>query len=111
MKKQQDQEDLLNNLKRVSPSYDLTDDETRSDPNTRVNLILQQLDKLKQTSLDPTFNAHRDLDDEILKEVYDTSVSQLFRKPENSETHHIFDRFNFDFVIAQPRDSNCVAKR
>lgn len=101
----EDKETLLRNLKRVSPGYDLADDDNKIDPNEKIKLIFRQFEKLKESSLDPTFNARGDLDEEILKEVYNNSVSQLFRKKENStRIHDIFDGFNFDLVIAQPRE-------
>ena len=96
--------DLLKNLKRVSPGYELNDEENKNAPQEKVDLILFELDKLKRSPLEPTFNALGDLNEEILKEVYNKSVSQLLKKKENAEkVHQIFYNFNFDLVIAQPQ--------
>jgi AbiA family abortive infection protein len=105
MNKQSDIDDLLKGLKRVSPGYDLSDDENKSDPQIKVNLILNELRKLKKSPLEPTFNSRGDLDEEILKEVYNKSVSQLFeRKDVAKRIKQVFSDFNFDLVIAQPRE-------
>lgn len=101
-----DADELLRNLKKVSPGYEIPDDEDGENPNEKVERIFRQLDKLKRAPLDPTFDLHRDLESEVLKEIYTPSVSQLLQKPENkARIKRIFiDDFNFDLVIAQPRE-------
>ena len=85
-------------------SYD-EDDGKKVDPKYQLGLIFRQLELLKQSSLDPTFDARGDLDDEILKEVYNKSVSQLMQKKENKQRiNGIFQNFNFDLAIARPRE-------
>ena len=103
--KQNNIAELLKNLKKVSPGYEIKDDDNKSDPNDKLDLIFKQLEKLKKSTLDPTFDERGDLDDEILKEVYDKSVAQLMKKKDNKERiQQIFDDFNFDLIIAQPRE-------
>ncbi|MCO5183693.1 MAG: hypothetical protein M9965_07115 [Anaerolineae bacterium] len=47
----------------------------------------------------------RIFESEILKEVYTPSVSQLLKKADNkARIKHIFTDFNFDLIIAQPRE-------
>ena len=43
LNKQSDKDDLLKGLKRVSPGYDLNDDENRNNPQTKINLILNAI--------------------------------------------------------------------
>lgn len=105
LNKEEDKTNLLNNLKRVSPGYDIPDDDTSMDVNAKLYLIFKQLEQLKRASLDPTFDARGELDDEIFKEVYNEAVNNLLQKPENRKRiHGIFEQFNFDLVIAQPRE-------
>ena len=105
LEKQEDQKELLKNLKRVSPGYELADDAVKTDPNEKLSRVLRDLEQLKESGLDPTFNTRNDLDEEILKEVYNPSVGQLLRKKENIEKiHKIFDGFNFHLVIANSRE-------
>ncbi len=102
---EKDVEDLLKNLKRVSPGYELPDDDRKANPQEMVDLIIKQLEKLKRRSLDPTFDNRSDVDDEILKQVYDKSVANLLKKKENlAAISAVFRNFNFDIVAAQPRE-------
>jgi AbiA family abortive infection protein len=102
-----DKRDLLKNLKRVSSGYEMPDydeDDKKTGPQDKVESIFRQLENLKKRALDPTFDERSDLDDEILKEVYDESVSNLLRSRRNLERiKKIFDEFNFELVMAQPR--------
>jgi AbiA family abortive infection protein len=105
MSKQSDIDDLLKGLKRVSPGYDLSDEENKDAPLVKVDLILNELRNLKKSPLEPTFNSRGDLNAEILKEVYDKGVSQLFaRKDIARRIRQVFKDFNFDLVIAQPKE-------
>ena len=100
-----DVKDLLRNLKKVSPGYELPDDNRKTNPQEIVDLIFRQLEKLKLRSLDPTFDDRSDVDDEILKQVYDKSVSALLKAPANLQRiEAIFNGFKFDVVAAQPRE-------
>lgn len=100
-----DLEDLLRHLKRVSPGHEIADDDTATDPNEKVDSIFRQLEKLNSTPLDPTFNARKDLDEEILKEVYNKSVYELLKKDENRDKiRSIFAGFDFHRIIAQPKE-------
>jgi len=100
---EQDREDLLRNLKKVSPGYEIPNDEDKENPNTKIERIFRQLEDLKKAPIDSTFKQRRSLDEEILKEVYDKRIGQLLKKPGNkARLGRIFDGFNFDLVIAQP---------
>ena len=102
---EKDKNDLLKNLKRVSSGHDIADSDDNTDVNEKLELIFKQLEKLKGASLNPTFAARVELDDEIIKEVYNDDVSALLHKPEHRERiHNIFADFNFDSVMAQPRE-------
>jgi hypothetical protein len=103
-----DKRDLLKNLKRVSFGYEMPDydeDDKKTGPQDKVESIFRQLENLKKRALDPTFDERSDLDDEILKEVYDKSFSNLLRSRRNLERiKKIFDEFKFELVMAQPRE-------
>jgi AbiA family abortive infection protein len=104
---EKDIEELLDNLKKVSPSYEgeVADDENTDPPDEKVKRIFRQLENLKKSSLDPTFKQRRELDSEILKEVYTPSVNQLLNAPHNkARIKRVFSNFNFDLIIAQPRE-------
>lgn len=103
--KQNDIAALLKNLKKVSPGHEVKDDDNKGDPNDKLDKIFEQLEKLKRSTLDPTFGERGDLDYEILKEIYDKSVAQLMNRKDNKERiQQIFDGFNFDLILAQPRE-------
>ena len=100
-----DRDDLLRNLKRVSPGYEIPDDESGELPAEKIGRMLERLRKLKDSQLDPSFSFRRKLDTEILKDVYIKSVADLLKKPEYiRRIDRIFSNFNFDLVIAQPRE-------
>jgi len=109
MYKQEDVEKLLTSLKKVSsPSYYTpidNSDETESTPQEKLDRILEQLRNLKRSDLDPTFNMRNDFDDEVLKEVYAEEVGTHLRSPQYThQISNIFDGFNFNLVVAQPRE-------
>lgn len=106
-----DIEDFKRNLKRVSPGYEIPDDD-KEDPNKKIGRILDQLEKLKRSSIDPTFSQRRDLDEEVLKDIYDKVVDQLFSKDSNiRRLKLLFEGFNFDLVNAQPREIMIILLR
>ena len=95
-----DKDDLLRNLKRVSPGYEIPDDESGEPPAEKIDRMLERLQKLKDSQLDPSFSFRRKLDTEILKDVYIKSVANLLKKPEYiRRIDRIFSDFNFDLVI------------
>ena len=97
--------DLIKNIKKVSQGYDYFDDQSKNDMFQKKDLIIEQLNKLKKASLDPTFDASGDLEDEIFKEVYNNSLFALLNTRENKRIiKEIFTDFNFDLVLAQPRE-------
>lgn len=105
LNKSEDMEEFLRNLKKVSPGYEIPDDDKGEKPQEKVERILKQLERLKKAPLDPSFDLHRDLEVEVLKEVYEKNVAQLLQKAENkARIKALFINFNFDLVIAQPRE-------
>ena len=99
----EDRLELERNLKKVSPKYEINDEDSEEQPINKVERILSQLQKLKRGRIDSSFDRRTGLDDEILKEVYDKRVSQLFKKPEYKQRlQAIFCDFNFDLIHADP---------
>ncbi len=100
-----EKDELLKNLKKISPGHEMADDDSKGNPNHKIDLIFNRLEKLKNSISNPAFEEWGELDEEILKEVYDTSVNQLLKRKENYEKiHKIFKGFNFDLVIAQAKE-------
>ncbi len=98
-------DDLLANLKRVSPGYMMPDDENKESPREKLNRILAQLRKLKKASLSPSFQIRKDLEIEVLKDVYIKGVQQLLsEKGVVKRIEKVFEDFNFDLVAIQPRE-------
>jgi len=99
----EDKAELERNLKKVSPKYEIADEDNEEHPVAKVERILSQLKKLKHERVDSSFTRRTGLDDEILKEVYDERVAQLFKKWEYKQRlRSIFHGFNFDLIHADP---------
>jgi hypothetical protein len=86
---------LKRNLKKVSPGYEIADDEENEHPKVKLERIFCQLEKLKNAPLDPSFDLHKDLEAEVLKDVYTIPVLQLdfcslTTEETNSQSQHVF---------------------
>ena len=94
-----DKEALERNLKKVSQGFEIADEENNEPPADKIENIFKQLEKLK-CSISPYFQEHPELDEEMLKEVYDEKVQQMLKKPDNkARLKEIFmDSFNFGFI-------------
>ena len=101
-----DKEKLERNLKKVSQGIEIADEENTEPPPDKLENIFGQLDNLKGSSIDPHFQRHRDLEEEILKEVYDENVQKMLKKPNNkARLKRIFmssGGFDFELVNAYP---------
>ena len=99
LNKKEDREALERNLKKVSPGFEIADEENNEPPADKIENIFKQLEKLK-CSISPYFQEHPELDEEMLKEVYDEKVQQMLKKPDNkARLKEIFmDSFNFGFI-------------
>lgn len=102
--KAEHREELLKDLKKVSPDYYSTDDSDETPENKIVN-IFDELEKLKKSGIDLSLCSDGSLQEEILKEVYDKSVNQLLEKKENqNKIEELFKDFNFDLVKTMPTE-------
>jgi hypothetical protein len=86
LKEESEKLDLLKNLKKVSPGYVEEEDDGIEKPQKKIKRILDQLKKLKKSSLDKSFNLRKDLDTETLKDIYIDSVQKLMKKPSTSRS-------------------------
>ena len=104
--KEEDRNELERNLKKVSQGIEIADEENKEQPADKITNIFKQLIKLKNSSIDPHFQGHRELEEEVLKEVYDEKVQQMLKKSTNkSRLKRIFvnyDSFDFELVNAYP---------
>ena len=96
-------DDLKSTLKKVSPQYysgnDDIDDENLEN---KIRNIFDELQKLKQSSIEPATFRH-ELADEILKEVFDKRVTQLLDSSENKKRiRQVFKDFDFNRVKEYP---------
>lgn len=98
-------EELINSLKKVSPEYHISDDDEDDDEtlDNKIENIFDELKKLKKASIKPgTFRP--ELQDEILKEVFDKRVNQMLEKDDNKQRiKQTFEDFNFNLVKEYPR--------
>jgi AbiA family abortive infection protein len=98
-------ETLLKELKKISPNYYFKDSDSKLTPQNKVDDIFAELNKIKKSSIGTLLGDDGSLQDEILKEVYDTPVNKLLDKKENrAKIEEIFTDFNFDLVKVRPRE-------
>lgn len=98
-------EELLKDLKKVSPEYHFHDDDSDETPQNKIANIFHELQKLKSSSIDISLGHDGSLQEEILKEVYDKNVNQLLETEDNNNLiGEIFTDFDFNFVKAMPRE-------
>ena len=104
--KEGDRNELERNLKKVSQGIETADEENKGPPADKIKSIFMQLENLKSSSIDPHFQGHRELEEEVLKEVYNKSVGQMLEKSTNkSRLREIFigsGGFDFELVNAYP---------
>jgi AbiA family abortive infection protein len=95
-------ENLLSSLKKVSPQYHLSDERDEESPVNKIDNIFDELEKLKGASVRPeTFEL--ELQDEILKEVLDKRVNQMLSMEGNKKRiRRIFSGFDFNRVKEYP---------
>ena len=106
LEERDDRDELERSLKKVSLGIEIADEENDEQPADKIEKIFRQLKKLKNSSIDPHFQGHRELEEEVLKEVYDKSVQQMLKKCDyKSRLREIFmasDGFDFELVNAYP---------
>ncbi len=99
--RENDRVDFEKSLKRVSPHYHVAADNSEDDPHSKVAAILDELQKLKNSRV--TVGFRHELQNEVLKEVFDKRVRQLLSKRENlEEIGRIFTDFNFSLINVSP---------
>ncbi|MCB9452688.1 MAG: AbiA family abortive infection protein [Anaerolineaceae bacterium] len=97
-----ERDELLNEIRQVSPEYHFSGDDDET-PENKANAILNQLNQLKGKPVDPLREYSKTLNEEILREVFDDRVDQLFNMDYfRSELQYIFSDFNFDHVKVLP---------
>lgn len=116
MSKEEEKEELLKNIRKLSPSDEYfssmqeEDEEEQKEvepmvetPQDKLNNIFGELEKIKKSSVEDYFVRGNSAQEEILQEVFDKSVEQILDKSENKKKiQQIFKNFNFDLVKVQP---------
>lgn len=99
-------EELEGCLKRVSKEFEIADEENKQSPHDKIDNIIGQLKKLKHSDIDPYFERHGEVDEEMLKEVYDDSVKEMLKmRKTKTRLKNIFlgsAGFDFELVNADP---------
>ena len=95
-------EDLLASLKKIYPQYYANSESNDETLDNKVNAILDELIKLKRSSLEPDTFSY-ELQDEILKEVFDKRVYQILDTQKNRvRIRQVFEGFDFNRVKEYP---------
>lgn len=106
LSKKRDRLELEDNLKKVSQRRDTANEDSNEPPRKKIRYISKELEKLKSSSIDPYFRGNRELDEEVLKSVYDKDVQQMLENPTvKSQLRKIFlesQDFDFELVNAYP---------
>ncbi|MEG3436172.1 AbiA family abortive infection protein [Pannus brasiliensis CCIBt3594] len=117
LSKKKEKEELIKNIKNLSPSDeyfsaiqedDDNDDEKEVEsvietPQEKLEKILKELRKIKKTSVEDYYIRDNLARKEILQEIFDKSVEQILEKPENKKKiKRVFKNFNFDLVKVSP---------
>lgn len=106
LEKEKDKQELEKKLKKVSQGIEIADEENKEQPADKITNIFKQLRRLKNSSIDPHFQGHRELEEEVLKEVYDEKVQEMLKKSDyKSHLKGIFmssGGFDFELVNAYP---------
>lgn len=101
-----DQKELERNLKKVSSEFEIADEEKDEPPPDKIDNILKQLNRLKDSGIDPYFQRHTELDSEMFKEVYDSNVQQMLQMSTTKKClKDVFlgsGGFDFELVNADP---------
>ena len=106
LKKKADRDELEKKLKKVSQGIEIADEENKEPPADKIKNIFTQLENLKSSSIEPHFQGHRELEEEVLKEIYDENVQKMLKEPnKKSRLKGIFmdsGGFDFELVNAYP---------
>lgn len=106
LEKEKDKQELEKKLKKVSQGIEIADEENKEQSADKITNIFKQLRKLKNSSIAPHFQGHRELEEEVLKEVYDQKVQEMLKKSDyKSHLKGIFMNsggFDFELVNAYP---------
>ena len=99
---------LISNLKRVSNSFSIVEDEEEGqgeEGQDRLDQLLSEVEHLKKFNQSCIYERTIAFEDEILKHIYDTRVDQLLHKPENVvRLTNALNDFNFHLVKLSPSE-------
>ena len=95
-----DKEELEKNLKKVSPGLETADKKNKQSPTVKLDKIFDELKQLK-CSISLYFEESLELNQEVLKEVYDKKVQSLLKESANQSLLKKFfmGSVNFDFEL------------
>ena len=95
-----DKKELEKNLKKVSPGLETADKKNKQSPTDKLGKIFDEL-KLLKCSISLYFEESLELNQEVLKEVYDKKVQSLLKESANQSLLKKFfmGSVNFDFEL------------
>jgi AbiA family abortive infection protein len=114
LSQKEEKEELLKNIRQLSPSDENPGNDQESGekdevnptvltPQDKLEKIFEELIKIKKSRVEDYFIRGNSAREEILQEVFDKSVEQILDKRENKEKIEIiFKDFDLDLVKVQP---------
>ncbi|MCR1847889.1 AbiA family abortive infection protein [Paeniclostridium sordellii] len=82
---------------------DIDKEKKNNNPHEKVDEIFEQLIKIKKGGIKLEYNSEEDINQDVLYNVFETSVSNLLNTHENkTKLKNIFNKFDFDLVKINP---------
>ena len=104
LRDEEQRNELLKLLRKVSPEYHTNENKDESIDNKMVNLFAE-IKQLRELGINSFFRKSSDLQEEIMKEIYDERVEQILSKDDycdKIDSH--FCGFSFDLVKRFPQE-------
>ena len=96
--------DLLDRLRKTSPGY-YVDDDDGGTPEDKIGNIFTEIEQLWTLGVESFFQKADELQEEILKEVYDRRVDQMLRRADHSRNIDIlFEGCNHNLIRRSPKE-------
>ncbi|MDJ0744959.1 MAG: AbiA family abortive infection protein [Xenococcaceae cyanobacterium MO_167.B27] len=99
------QELLLKEIKRTSPEYPIANEDKTQSPQDKFDAIITELKKIKQYNKYISCQPIESIQKEILKDVYDEGVKNIFKKLEKKKNlASVLQNLNFELVKVSPKE-------
>lgn len=89
-------------IKFLETPIDVQDNNKHDDPQTIINDIFQELEKIKDEGVEIELGTN-EIEQHTLHKIFDSRVKQLLNKSDNKKKlEQVFQDFNFDFIKVSP---------